>query len=163
MTPAKLVTKSPEDTRELAAQIAALLRPGDFVLLAGDLGAGKTAFTQGLGAALGVTEPITSPTFTLMRSYEGRMRLVHVDVYRLEYLQEITELGIPELVDDQAVAVIEWGDVAEVVLPADYLELEISYGAGDEDRDFDLHAVGTSWSARQNALERAIDRWRADA
>ena len=158
-----LVTKSAEDTRELAAQIAPLLRAGDFVLLAGDLGAGKTAFTQGLGAALGITEPITSPTFTLMRSYEGRVRLLHVDVYRLDYLQEITELGIPELVDDHAVAVIEWGDVAEAALPADYLKIEISYGTGDEERGFELHAFGTSWSHRQQALERAVGRWRADA
>lgn len=155
-----LVTKSPDDTRELAAQIAPLLRPGDLLLLAGDLGAGKTAFTQGLGRALGVTQPITSPTFTLMRSYEGNVRLLHIDVYRLEYLQEITDLGIPELVDDEAVAVVEWGDVAEAVLPTDFLEVQISYGEGDEERHINLQAVGTSWSARKKALDRAVERWR---
>lgn len=155
-----LVTKSPDDTRELAAQIAPLLRPGDLLLLAGDLGAGKTAFTQGLGRALGVTQPITSPTFTLMRSYEGNVRLLHIDVYRLDYLQEITDLGIPELVDDEAVAVVEWGDVAEAVLPTDFLEVQISYGEGDEERHINLQAVGTSWSARKNALDHAVERWR---
>jgi tRNA threonylcarbamoyladenosine biosynthesis protein TsaE len=157
-----LVTKSPDDTKELAAQIAPLLRPGDFVLLAGDLGAGKTAFTQGLGRALGITEPITSPTFTLVRVYDGQVRLVHVDVYRLDYIQEITDLAITELVDDQAIAVVEWGDVAEAVLPPDYLELQIAYAAGDEERRILMHAVGWSWSARQTALERAVDRWRVD-
>lgn len=157
-----LVTKSPDDTKELAAQIAPLLRPGDLVLLAGDLGAGKTAFTQGLGRALGITGPITSPTFTLMRAYEGTVRLLHVDVYRLDYLQEITELGIPELVDNEAVAVVEWGDVAEAALPTDFLELQIAYGDGDEERRVQLRAVGRSWTARQNALEHAVARWRVD-
>ena len=82
------VTKSAEDTKELAAAVAPLVRSGDIVLLAGDLGAGKTTFAQGFGRALGVQEQITSPTFTLMRPYEARLRLLHCDVYRLDHLQD---------------------------------------------------------------------------
>ncbi len=152
-------TKSAEDTRELAAAVAGLVRSGDIVLLAGDLGAGKTTFAQGFGRALGVEGPITSPTFTLMRPYEGRLRLLHCDVYRLDHLQEILDLGITELVDDESVALVEWGDRAEAVLPPDFLEVTISYGTSEEERRLDMRSVGRSWSARTPALQRALERW----
>ena len=160
-------TSGPEQTRELAAAIAQLVKSGDVVLLAGELGAGKTCFTQGFGRALGIEETITSPTFTLMRPYEGRLRLLHADVYRLEHLQEIVDLGIGELVDDDAVAVIEWGDMAEPVLPADFLEVRITYdddagsddAASEEVRRFDLRVVGASWGNRTVALQRALAPW----
>ena len=154
-----LRTKSADDTRELAAQLAPVAKAGDVILLAGDLGAGKTTFTQGFGRALGIDEPITSPTFTLMRDYEGRLRLIHVDVYRLEHLQEIVDLGITELVDDDAVALVEWGDVAEAVLPADFLEIRIGYDDAEDDRVFTVRSVGSSWSARRAAVEAAWSRW----
>ena len=154
-------TKSADDTRELAASFAPFLKGGDLILLAGELGAGKTCFTQGLGRALGVTEQITSPTFTLMRPYEGTtFRVLHCDVYRLDHLQEIVDLGINELVDDGAVAVIEWGDMAEPVLPADFLEIRITYDADSDDaRHFALRPVGRSWANRAGGLQKAIDRW----
>ena len=154
-------TKSPEDTRELAAAVAGLVRGGDIILLAGELGAGKTCFTQGLGRALGVTEQVTSPTFTLLRPYQGTdLQLLHADVYRLEHLQEIVDLGITEQVDGAAVAVIEWGDMAEPVLPADFLEIRLSYdGDEDESRVFELRPVGAGWAARTVALQRALERW----
>ncbi len=152
-------TKSAEDTRELAAAVAGLVKSGDIVLLAGDLGAGKTTFAQGFGRALGVEEPITSPTFMLMRPYEGTLRLLHCDVYRLDHLQEILDLGITELVDDQSVALVEWGDRAEPVLPPDFLEVEITYGISEEERRLNLRWVGTGWSARSSALQRALERW----
>ena len=157
-------TKSADDTRELAAAIAPLLKGGDILLLAGELGAGKTCFTQGLGRALGVTDQITSPTFTLMRPYEGTgLRLVHCDVYRLDHLQEIVDLGIGEAVDEDAVAVIEWGDMAEPVLPADFLEVRITYTDLDDTRRFTLRTVGASWANRAVALGRSIGRWGTDA
>lgn len=154
-----LRTKSADDTREMAGQLAPLATSGDVILLAGDLGAGKTTFAQGFGKALGIDEPITSPTFTLMRDYEGRLRLIHVDVYRLEHLQEIVDLGITELVDEDAVALVEWGDVAEPVLPADFLEIRIGYDEVEDDRVFTIRAVGPSWSNRRAAVERAWSRW----
>ena len=98
------------------------------MVLAGDLGAGKTAFTQGFGRALDVTEPITSPTFTLAQQYEGRMVVHHLDVYRLDQLAEVAELGLSELLDDGGVVLIEWGDAILPVLPNDYLEVRLTFG-----------------------------------
>ena len=158
-------TKSADDTRELAAAIATVVKTGDVILLAGDLGAGKTTFTQGFGRALGVEEPITSPTFTLMNHYAGRdeITVLHADVYRLDHLQEIVDLGLNELVDERAVALVEWGDVAEPVLPKDFLEIRIAYSETDADTDdsrtFVLRPVGASWNARARLLAEAIARW----
>lgn len=155
------VTKSADDTREMAGQVAAFARPGDVLLLAGDLGAGKTAFAQGFGRALGVDQPIVSPTFTLVRTYAGRMPMIHVDVYRLDHLQEVVELGLAELLDEGGVALIEWGDMAAPALPPDFLEVRIDYGEGDDDRTFTYRVVGPSWSPRHRALESALSRWSA--
>jgi tRNA threonylcarbamoyladenosine biosynthesis protein TsaE len=152
-------TKSVEDTQALASELSSLARAGDVILLAGDLATGKTAFAQGFGAGLGVREPITSPTFILMRAYEGRLPLVHLDVYRLEHLQEAVDLGLAEILDDGAVALIEWGDVVAPVLPADFLEVRLDRGADDDERHLRFRAVGPGWSPRMGALHAAVDRW----
>jgi tRNA threonylcarbamoyladenosine biosynthesis protein TsaE len=156
----ELRTKSVDDTRALAFEIAALSRPGDLLLLAGDLGAGKTAFTQGFGRALGVTTPITSPTFTLVRTYdEGRFPLVHVDVYRLEHVQELVELGITELLDSGGVTLVEWGDAVAQFLPRDFLEVRLELGSADDERTVSVRAVGPAWQPRLGALRAACERW----
>ena len=152
-------TKSADDTRELAAAMAGLARPGDVLLLAGELGTGKTVFAQGFGRGLGVEEQVTSPTFTLMRTYEGRLTLVHADVYRLDHLQEVVDLALPELLDEGGVAVVEWGDVAAAVLAPDFLEVCLEQGAGDDDRLVTLRATGGRWSSRLRPLAVALDRW----
>ncbi|MBA3653896.1 MAG: tRNA (adenosine(37)-N6)-threonylcarbamoyltransferase complex ATPase subunit type 1 TsaE [Actinobacteria bacterium] len=152
-------TKSADDTRDLGAQLATVARSGDVVLLSGDLGAGKTTFTQGFGRGLGVTEQITSPTFMLVQTYPGRLQLVHVDVYRLEHLQEIIDLGLPELLDDRSVALIEWGDEAAPVLPAEFLRVRIEFGAADDDRVLHVAPVGLSWGQRAVDLQGALERW----
>jgi tRNA threonylcarbamoyladenosine biosynthesis protein TsaE len=155
-------TKAAEDTKELAAALAALAKPGDLILLAGDLGSGKTTFAQGFGAGLGVEEPIVSPTFTLVRTYEGRLTLVHCDVYRLDHLQEVIDLGLAEQLDDGGVALIEWGDVAAPSLPADFLEVRLDYGDSpdtDDERSVRLRIVGPSWAPRLAAIKSALDRW----
>ncbi|MEI2698651.1 MAG: tRNA (adenosine(37)-N6)-threonylcarbamoyltransferase complex ATPase subunit type 1 TsaE [Microthrixaceae bacterium] len=108
---------SVEQTRALAAAVAELARPGDLLLLVGDLGAGKTAFTQGFGAGLGVEEQITSPTFALVQGYSGRIDMHHLDVYRLEQINEALDLGLSELLDDGSVTLIEWGDTIVSTLP----------------------------------------------
>ena len=104
----------PAATQAVAAAIAKTLLPGDMLLLDGDLGAGKTTFTQGLARAMGVDEVVTSPTFALVRSYPTSfgVELIHADVYRLDELSEIVALGLPEMLEDGAVAAIEWGERA---------------------------------------------------
>ena len=152
-------TASVVDTRALAAEVAALIGPGDVVVLGGDLGAGKTAFTQGLGAALGVTEQIVSPTFTIERVYEGRLTLHHLDVYRLDNLHEALDLGLDEALDDGEVAVVEWGEAVSGVLGRDYLLARLALGAGDDDRTVTFEAHGPRWAARVEALRAAAQPW----
>lgn len=165
MTVVTLTSRSAKDTQAIAAEVARLVGAGDLLVLGGDLGAGKTTFTQGFGAALGVEEPITSPTFVLMRTYEGRLPIVHMDVYRLEHLQEAVDLGLAEILDDGAVALVEWGDLVAAVLPADFLEIMIEQ---DDDADDDstrhlrLRPVGARWHARMRAVAEAVAPW-ADA
>jgi tRNA threonylcarbamoyladenosine biosynthesis protein TsaE len=152
-------TKSADDTRALAAELAAVARPGDLLLLAGDLGAGKTAFVQGFGRALGVEEPITSPTFVIVRTYDGRFPVIHVDAYRLEHLQELVDLGIGELLDHEGVTLIEWGDVVIPALPPEYLEVRLELGEGDDERVVHLRGAGASWATRADAIGGVLDRW----
>jgi tRNA threonylcarbamoyladenosine biosynthesis protein TsaE len=106
-----------EDTQAAGEAFASLLRPGDVVLLSGPLGAGKTTFTQGVGRGLGVDERVTSPTFTIVRQHEcrndlGITTLHHADVYRVGSLGEVDDLALGELVEESAVAVVEWGEIA---------------------------------------------------
>jgi tRNA threonylcarbamoyladenosine biosynthesis protein TsaE len=157
-----LRTTHVEETREMAGAIAALARPGDVVLLVGDLGAGKTAFAQGFARALGVDEQVTSPTFTLVRSYRGRMPLHHLDVYRLDRLHEAEDLGLAELVDDGGVVLIEWGDAVTRVLPNSFLEIRFTFLDDDDDhRAITLSPVGATWSSRAAALAAATQQWAA--
>jgi tRNA threonylcarbamoyladenosine biosynthesis protein TsaE len=152
-------TSSPEGSRALAAALAELARPCDLLLLVGDLGAGKTAFTQGFGRGLGIEDRITSPTFALVQSYSGRLDLYHLDVYRLEQVNEALDLGLSEMLDDDAVTIIEWGDTITRALPHDYLEVRITFGEGDEDRMIELTPVGTRWQARMRAVSIALAEW----
>jgi tRNA threonylcarbamoyladenosine biosynthesis protein TsaE len=166
-----LATDGPGDTQAMAAAIAPLCGPGDILLLSGDLGAGKTTFAQGFGAALGITEVMTSPTFTLVRQYEvgdgatggeagGRIgTLLHADVYRLDNLSEIVDLGLGELVEDAAVALVEWGDVAEPVLGEGSLAIELTAGEDDEHRLVSIRPIGEAWSARWDALSARLSTW----
>jgi tRNA threonylcarbamoyladenosine biosynthesis protein TsaE len=163
---------SPEDTKSMGALLARFLEPGDAVLLGGELGAGKTTFTQGLAAELGVTEPVTSPTFVLVHSYKtaAGWDLLHADVWRLEHLHEVVDLALPELLEDGAAAVVEWGEMAAPALARDWLHVAISYdtaavgqsssvgqpgapgpGAGGG-RRLVVRALGPSWQKRMAAL-----------
>ena len=139
--------------------MAGLARPSDVVVLAGDLGAGKTAFVQGFGRALGVTERITSPTFTLVHVYEGRLPIHHLDVYRLDQMSEALDLGLAEMLDEGGVVLIEWGDAILPVLPHDLLEVRLSFGDEDDERSLELRPVGTRWTARRAALSTAVAPW----
>jgi tRNA threonylcarbamoyladenosine biosynthesis protein TsaE len=156
-------TASVEETRDVGAAIAGLAGPGDVVVLAGDLGAGKTAFVQGFGRALGVADRITSPTFTLVHVYEGRLPIHHLDVYRLDQVQEALDLGLAEMLDDGGVVLVEWGDAILPVLPHDLLEVRLTLGDGDDDRTITARPVGPGWAARTRALEAALAPWAGGA
>ena len=151
-------TGSVAATQALAMAMAPLITDGDLLVLVGDLGAGKTAFTQGLGRSLGVTEPITSPTFTLANRYSGRIVVNHLDVYRIEALAEAEDLALPELLDD-GVTLIEWGDVILPALPADRLDIRVVFGEGDDDRRLEFSAVGARWADRLDLLRTAVGEW----
>jgi tRNA threonylcarbamoyladenosine biosynthesis protein TsaE len=166
-----VASTSPEETQALAAAIAPLCRAGDVLLLAGDLGSGKTTFAQGFGRALGIAEPITSPTFALVREYRlpggtggsepGLTTLLHADVYRLEQLGEIAELGLGELVEDGGVALVEWGDVAEPVLGEGSLSLRLEAGPdeGDDRRTMTIGRSGPRWAGRWERLSELLEPW----
>ena len=149
-------------TQEMAGALAAVAEPGDVIVLTGDLGAGKTAFVQGFGRALGVSERITSPTFTLVHTYEGRLRVHHIDVYRLDAAAEVRDLALPELLDEGAVALIEWGEMVLPELPRDRLQIEFRFGPDvdrPDERVIDVILVGRSWVARNPAIRDALIPW----
>jgi tRNA threonylcarbamoyladenosine biosynthesis protein TsaE len=158
-------TTSAQQTREFGSEIAGFLSPGDLVLVEGELGAGKTTFVQGLASGLGVEEPVASPTFTLVRIYEtGRRghieRLLHADLYRLERLQEVIDLGLLELVDDAAVAAVEWGEAGVPVFGPEFLEIRIDrpraeHGEESGERLITISGTG-SWSGRAADVVSAI-------
>jgi tRNA threonylcarbamoyladenosine biosynthesis protein TsaE len=150
----RVVTRSTDETLALAGSVGELLRPGDVVSLAGDLGTGKTVFARGVARALGVTDPIVSPTFTIVREYEGRVPVVHVDVYRIDRFQELHDLGFEEVVRDDAVTLVEWGDVIDGMLPSDRLDVRLAAGADDDERVVEIEGHGRSWRAR--AAELAV-------
>jgi len=150
----RVVSRSTDETLELAGTVGDLLRAGDVVSLVGDLGAGKTVFARGVARALDVTEPIVSPSFTIVREYEGRMPLVHVDVYRIDTVQELYDLGFEELVRDDAVMLVEWGDMIDGLLPGDRLDVRLTPGATDDERIVEIEGQGRSWRAR--AAELAV-------
>jgi tRNA threonylcarbamoyladenosine biosynthesis protein TsaE len=156
-----LVTRAPEETRAAAAALAALLAPGDVVNLTGELGAGKTAFVQGAARALGVEGPVASPTFVLVREYRGQMPIYHVDVYRLERLQEVHDLGFEDLLDPAGVVFVEWGDAVESMLPDSHLRIELGTGEENDVRSLRVSARGPTWAARWERLENVLQPWKA--
>lgn len=158
-------------TRAIGAAIAGLLVRGDVVLLTGDLGTGKTELAKGLIAALGVDEPVVSPTFAIVREYDGTMPVHHVDVYRLDRVQEVIDLGLEEFLDDGA-TIVEWGEGIRELLPDDRLEITIALVDADDDADGDagdsadpgsedtrtvtVSTRGPGWEARRAGLEQAL-------
>jgi tRNA threonylcarbamoyladenosine biosynthesis protein TsaE len=140
-------------THAVAAALAGVSRAGDIILLAGEMGAGKTAFAQGFGRALGVTEPITSPTFTLVHSYDtDGPTLHHADVYRLEQLAEVADLALGELAEFDGIVLVEWGDVVSSTF-GEHLVVRLDLVDGDVDaRHITLAPTGPTWARRWAAL-----------
>ncbi len=122
----RFVTKNGEETRQLGVRLAELLKPGDVLALEGGLGAGKTTFAQGIARGLGVEETVDSPTFTIIKEYEGRLPLYHMDVYRLEYPDE--DLGWDEFFYGDGVTLVEWAGRIEHLLPEHTVRITLSVG-----------------------------------
>jgi tRNA threonylcarbamoyladenosine biosynthesis protein TsaE len=156
-----LATTSPEETRAVGRSMAAFLGPRDVVSLTGDLGAGKTTFVQGAAEGLGVTEPVLSPTFTLVRRYKGSLPVYHLDVYRLERMQDVLDVGLEEILDEGAVVFIEWGDAIDPLLPPEQLQVELTLPTEGDRRLLELTWHGRTWASRIDGLVRAVEAWRA--
>jgi tRNA threonylcarbamoyladenosine biosynthesis protein TsaE len=155
---------SAEETREVGEAVASLLRARDAVMLTGELGAGKTTFAQGVARGLGIEEPVVSPTFTLVKEYSGILDLAHVDVYRLDRIQDVVDLGLEELGGGDDVLLVEWGDTIEELLPESRLRVEITTSAdGDEARTIAISAAGAGWIDRFAELEVAVMPWTVPA
>ncbi len=172
-----LSASSLSDTHAIAGALAALAREGDIIVLSGEMGAGKTAFAQGFGRALGVTEPITSPTFTLVHSYDcGKLTMHHADLYRLDRTAEVADLALAELAEFHGVVLVEWGDVADasfgdhlvVHLDADVdgdLDSDVEPSTDDEfrldgRRMIEISAVGPAWAPRWSLVTAAVEEFR---
>lgn len=146
-------------THQVAGTLAALSRPGDIIVLAGEMGSGKTAFAQGFGRALGVTEPITSPTFTLVHSYDtGGPTLHHADLYRLEHLAEVADLALGELAEFDGIVLVEWGDVVESTF-GEHLVVRLEHVDRDDDsRHITMTPTGGTWAHRWLTLTSRLER-----
>lgn len=127
-----------EDTSKIAAEIAQTFKGGEFVAMYGDLGAGKTAFVQGVAKALGIDRPVTSPTFTIVNEYEGSLTLYHFDVYRIDDIDEMYEIGYDEYISSDGVCIVEWAELIEDLFPDEYIKITI---LKDSEKDYDYRKI----------------------
>jgi tRNA threonylcarbamoyladenosine biosynthesis protein TsaE len=133
-------TRAADETERLGAAIGAVIDRGACLCLTGPLGAGKTVLVRGLCRGLGAEDPVTSPTFILMESFEGRLPIVHIDLYRLEHEREVEDLGVYDLVESETVVIAEWGERSPALLEEADIEIRIEPGEGSE-RTILVHAT----------------------
>lgn len=138
----EILLKGLEKTKEFGIKLGSLLKSGDVVCLNGDLGSGKTTLTKAIGLGLGVDDYITSPTFALINEYKGRMPVYHFDVYRLENVEELYDLGFDEYFYGRGVSIIEWADKIERFLPEERIVLDIKKGIGINERKIIIKIYG---------------------
>ena len=132
---------SAEDTKKIAAEFAKSLKSGDVLCMSGDLGAGKTAFVQGLAAGLGVLDYVNSPTFTIVNEYSGDLPLYHFDVYRIGDSSEMFDIGFDEYLDGDGVTVIEWAELIEDILPQSRYNITILKADEESAREIKIEVV----------------------
>ncbi len=138
----RLITESAEETSRIGEQLGRLLHKGSIICLSGDLGAGKTAFTKGIAKGLEVEDYVTSPTYTIINEYEGRLPLFHFDVYRLNDVEEMYELGYEEYFFGDGVVVLEWADIVKDIVPGERLWITILNTKGDDSREIIMEPTG---------------------
>ena len=161
----RLTAHSTDDTRGIAQAIAKLVRAGDMIVLIGEMGSGKTTFSQYFAHALGVSEPVTSPTFNLLHNYSGsRLKLHHADLYRLERTGELDDLGLTDLQEAGGVMLVEWGDVVGDALGTGLvLKLAAPENSDTEDlltvRQIEIDWRGMQWETRWDKLRSSLDTW----
>ena len=135
-------TNSPEETYAFGKKLGMEAQAGQVYCLNGDLGVGKTVFTQGFAAGLGIQEPVNSPTFTIVQEYDdGRLPLYHFDVYRLGEAEEIYEVGYEDYLNSNGILLIEWANIIESELPKEYIEVKLNYH-GEDTREVELRYIG---------------------
>jgi tRNA threonylcarbamoyladenosine biosynthesis protein TsaE len=132
------VTHNEEETIELGQQFSARLQKGDVVALYGELGSGKTRFVQGVCKGLYVRDYVTSPTFTIINEYAGRMRVYHIDFYRIKSLEEIYDLGFEEYCDADGVCLIEWAEAAQELLPKNRYDVRLRRSISETEREIEI-------------------------
>lgn len=140
----EMESPSPARTRRLGTNLGRLAQPGDVILLTGDLGSGKTTLVQGISRGLGVREPARSPTFVLVSEHHGRLPLYHVDLYRVEGLEEAIDIGIEEFVEGEGVCVVEWADRVPDVFPLEHLSIHLEM-TGARTRRLRISAKGARY------------------
>ncbi len=141
----KIKTNSPEETYSFGYRLGKLLKSGDILCLNGDLGAGKTTLTQSIAKGLDVEDYVTSPTFTLINEYKGRYPVYHFDVYRINDIDEMYDLGFEEYIYSEGVTIIEWASIIEDILPLERLDITIKRGKEIDEREIIIEAKGNRY------------------
>ncbi len=151
-----LMSHSSDDTISLGRKIGELAMPGDIFLLSGVLGAGKTCLTQGIAYGLGIDEYTHSPSFVLVRELYGRLTLYHMDLYRLDNIEEIAELGLDDYLYGKGICAIEWANKGMPLFPDEHLSIEIVY-KGDTERQFLFKAYGQRYLELLEKIENQTE------
>ncbi len=148
-------SQSPEETHDIGFKIGKKLKPGDIICLNGDLGAGKTTITKAIAEALGIEENITSPSFTIVNEYYGDVNLYHFDVYRIDDIEEMYDIGYEEYFYSDGICVIEWSNMIEDILPKERLELNLYNTSDSDSRKIEIKAFGDRYEEliREAGLE----------
>ena len=157
MTPLVLNSHSARETARIGRVLGQFAEPGDVFLLSGDLGTGKTCLTQGIAKGLGVEDYVRSPTFVLVNIHHGRLPLYHIDIYRLDEVAEVVDLGLEEYLAGDGVSVIEWASKALEVFPQPYMLVTLTY-EGENERVVQLEARGERYERLLTQVEKRLSR-----
>jgi len=150
----KLTSECMEETLRIGERLGKLLGVGSIICLSGELGAGKTAFTKGIAKGLGVEDYVTSPTYTIINEYQGKIPLYHFDVYRLNDVEEMYELGYEEYFFGDGVVVLEWADMVKEIIPEERLWITILNVRGENSRDIIMEATGEVYDNILKGMEQ---------